>query len=51
MVASGLGDPGQLGEWMSLSNRYKPPVGRPLTVKVEAVGVGMVGIDGAYPLG
>lgn len=34
------GDPGSYGEWISLSNRCMPPVGRPSTLKVGTLGVG-----------
>jgi len=49
--ASGIirfGDPGVLGEWIWLSNRYKPPVAElfALSLKVPAKGVGMEGSAG-----
>jgi hypothetical protein len=46
-----LGEPGLSGEWISLLNRYKPPVGAPfiLSLKAAAIGVGNVGIAGSLP--
>jgi hypothetical protein len=37
---AGLGDPGEKGEWISLSNRCKPPLGRPSMLNVGRLGVG-----------
>jgi hypothetical protein len=41
LVTAGLGDPGEKGECMSLSNRCMPPLGSPSTLKVGTLGVGI----------
>jgi hypothetical protein len=40
-VTAGLGDPGENGECMSLSNRCIPPLGNPSMLNVGRLGVGM----------
>lgn len=39
-ATAGLGDPGENGEWMSLSNRCIPPLGSPSTLNAGRLGVG-----------
>lgn len=46
-AAIGLGDPGLVGEWMWLSNKYRPPLVRPDGAKVAPIGVGR---EGAGPI-
>lgn len=38
---AGLGEPGENGEWISLSNKCIPPLGRPSTLNVGTLGVGI----------
>lgn len=40
MATAGLGEPGENGEWISLSNKCIPPLGKPSTLKVGRLGVG-----------
>ena len=40
-VMAGLGDPGEKGEWMSLSNKCIPPLGNPSILNVGRLGVGI----------
>lgn len=42
MVTVGVGEPGEKGEWISLSNRSMPPLDKPSTLKVGMLGVAMV---------
>lgn len=41
-MARAFGEPGLYGEWISLSNRCMPPVGKPSTLNVGTLGVGTV---------
>lgn len=41
-ATAGLGEPGEKGEWMSLSNKCIPPLGKPSTLKAGRLGVAMV---------
>jgi hypothetical protein len=40
LATAGLGEPGENGEWISLSNKCIPPLGSPSTLKVGRLGVG-----------
>src|SRR3569833_832070 len=53
-MARGFGEPGLLGAWRSVSNRYRPPVPPPaaiLSMKAVATGVGRLGKAGSHALG
>src|SRR3569833_790746 len=52
--ARGFGEPGLLGEWRSVSNRYRPPVPPPaaiLSLKAVATGEGRLGMAGSQTKG
>lgn len=49
-MARGFGEPGLKGEWMSLSKRYMPPIGCPLGIKLDSIGVGRTGTTGSESL-
>jgi hypothetical protein len=40
LATAGLGEPGENGEWMSLSKRCIPPLGSPSRLKEGRLGVG-----------
>lgn len=50
LAARAFGEPGLVGEWKLFSKRYRPPVGRLLTVKVAPVGMGRTGAVVVTPL-